>query len=114
MGYMGGVAAASSVTQASLKILLHKRLKGPDAEEVRHYCFVVVVVIRVFILNLVAYTLYSDFLTRCAFIIATNTSHCCRDTRYIVVEGVYSPYRIRNLIVGGVFPHEKRGCKVDY
>ncbi|CDH50595.1 subfamily drug resistance transporter [Lichtheimia corymbifera JMRC:FSU:9682] len=33
MGYMGGVAAASSVTQASLKILLHKRLKGPDAEE---------------------------------------------------------------------------------
>lgn len=34
MGYMGGVAAASSVTQASLKILLHKRFKGPDAEDV--------------------------------------------------------------------------------
>ncbi|KAI7880644.1 MFS general substrate transporter [Lichtheimia hyalospora FSU 10163] len=33
MGYMGGVAAASSVTQASLKILLHKRLQGPDAED---------------------------------------------------------------------------------
>lgn len=34
MGYMGGVAAASSVIQANLKILLHKRLKGPDAEDV--------------------------------------------------------------------------------
>lgn len=40
MGYMGGVAAASSVIQANLKILLHKRLKGPDAEDVWHYCFV--------------------------------------------------------------------------
>lgn len=37
MGYMGGIAAASSVIQANLKILLHKRLKGPDAEDLIHF-----------------------------------------------------------------------------
>lgn len=35
MGTILGVSATSSVTQASLKILLHERFKGPDAEQVR-------------------------------------------------------------------------------
>lgn len=38
MGTILGVSATSSVTQASLKILLHERFKGPDAEQVSKCC----------------------------------------------------------------------------
>ncbi|CDS11600.1 hypothetical protein LRAMOSA03863 [Lichtheimia ramosa] len=37
MGTILGVSATSSVTQASLKILLHERFKGPDAEQLVNF-----------------------------------------------------------------------------
>lgn len=44
IGYTTGPASVAAIVQGNIKILLHKRITGPDADEVNKHCLLLLLV----------------------------------------------------------------------
>lgn len=44
IGYTTGPASVAAIVQGNIKILLHKKITGPDADEVNKHCLLLLLV----------------------------------------------------------------------
>lgn len=84
IGYTTGPASVAAIVQGNIKILLHKRITGPDADKVNkpsaivtgysnHACFI-------------AHPIHSNINTQDLYIVSRTPSYCCRCARQSIAE----------------------------